>query len=64
MFKDVPVIIEAAINGNGTKKRNPNIPKEPEEIIEDAFACLDAGAAIIHAHNRSYNLVREEAATQ
>ncbi|HEY8216411.1 MAG TPA: 3-keto-5-aminohexanoate cleavage protein [Acidimicrobiia bacterium] len=45
-----PVIIEAAINGATKKDRNPNVPISAEEIAEDALACLDAGAAIVHAH--------------
>jgi 3-keto-5-aminohexanoate cleavage enzyme len=45
-----PVIIEAAINGATKKERNPNVPISPEEIAADALACLDAGAAIVHAH--------------
>ena len=51
-MSETPVIIEAAINGGSTKRRNPNVPREPEEIIADAYACLDAGAAIIHVHVR------------
>ena len=45
-----PVIIEAAINGATPKERNPNVPISAEEIAADALACLEAGAAIIHAH--------------
>src|SRR5919106_4973684 len=45
-----PVIIEAALNGATKKERNPNVPISPEEIAADALACLDAGAAIVHAH--------------
>jgi 3-keto-5-aminohexanoate cleavage enzyme len=45
-----PVIIEAAINGATKKDRNPNVPITPEEIAADALACLEAGAAIVHAH--------------
>ena len=56
-----PVIIECAINGVGKKERNPNIPRTPEEIKADTFACLDAGAAIIHAHNASIRLVGQAA---
>jgi 3-keto-5-aminohexanoate cleavage enzyme len=40
-----PVIIEAAINGV-----NPDGPRQPGEIAEDALACLAAGAAIVHNH--------------
>lgn len=45
-----PVIIEAAINGGTTKERNPNVPRQPEEIAADALACIGAGAAIVHNH--------------
>lgn len=56
-----PVIIECAINGIGKAERNPNIPRTPEEVKVDSLACLDAGAAIVHAHNRSIRLVGEAA---
>jgi uncharacterized protein (DUF849 family) len=45
-----PVIIEAAVNGGTTKAQNPHVPREPDEIAADALACIDAGAAIVHAH--------------
>jgi 3-keto-5-aminohexanoate cleavage enzyme len=45
-----PLIIEAALNGTTSKARNPNTPKSPEEIADDALACLAAGAAIVHTH--------------
>ena len=56
------VIIEAAINGVGSKQRNPNIPRLPDEIVTETFACLDAGAGIIHAHNANIRLVGRPAA--
>lgn len=59
--RDKPVIIEAAINGAGQKERNPNIPRSHDEIRADIGACLDAGAAIVHSHNRSLQLVGQEA---
>ena len=46
-----PVIIEAALNGGTPKERNPRVPRSVDEIVADAFACMDAGAAIIHNHN-------------
>ncbi len=64
MSKDTPVIIEAAINGVGSKERNPNIPREPAEIVEDTFRCLNAGASIIHAHNSDIRLAGKEAADE
>lgn len=60
-MSEQPVIIECAINGVGRKERNPHIPRSPEEVKVDSLACLDAGAAIIHAHNSSIRLVGQEA---
>jgi uncharacterized protein (DUF849 family) len=45
-----PLVIEAAVNGVTSKRRNPNVPRTTEEIAADAIACLDAGAAIVHNH--------------
>jgi len=56
------VIIEAAINGATSKRRNPNVPISTDELIEDALACLDAGAAIIHFHIAESGLSGAEAA--
>ena len=56
------VIIEVALNGGKPKHRNPNVPREPEEIIADTFRCLDAGASIVHAHNRDFALTGRAAA--
>lgn len=47
-----PVIIEAAINGASSKAQNPHVPQGVDEIVACARACLDAGAAIVHHHNR------------
>jgi uncharacterized protein (DUF849 family) len=57
-----PVIIEAAINGQTTKERNPNVPRTPEEIAVDALACIEAGAAILHNHIDGFRLTEAEAA--
>ena len=59
---DTPVIIELAINGVGSKQRNPNIPRTSSEVVVDALSCLAAGASIIHAHNESIKLVGQAAA--
>lgn len=61
MSTEIPVIIEAAINGGSSKRRNPNVPRKPSEIIEDTYRCLDAGASIIHAHNSDYMLTGKAA---
>ncbi|MET0144540.1 MAG: 3-keto-5-aminohexanoate cleavage protein [Ilumatobacteraceae bacterium] len=44
------VIIEAAINGATTKASNPHVPISEDELVRDAHACFDAGAAIVHHH--------------
>ena len=47
------LIINAAITGMvPTKTDNPYLPCSPDEIIEDARRCRDAGASIIHIHAR------------
>jgi len=46
-----PVVLEAALNGATPKERNPAVPRQPAEVVEDALSCLDAGATIIHTHS-------------
>lgn len=46
----LPLIIEASLNGSTPKASNPNVPYSDEEIVADALACMDAGAALIHNH--------------
>lgn len=47
------VMITAALTGTLTpKEANPNIPMTPQEIARDAYACWQAGAAIVHLHMR------------
>lgn len=58
----IPVIIEAAINGETRPERNPNAPRKAVEIIADVFRCLDAGASIIHAHTEDIMKTGQEAA--
>jgi uncharacterized protein (DUF849 family) len=59
---EVPVIIECAINGETQPDRNPNVPRKPEQIVDDVFRCLDAGATLIHAHSGDIMLTGREAA--
>ena len=47
------LIIEARINEYMMREQgNPNIPYSPAEIADDAAACREAGAAIVHFHAR------------
>ncbi|OPY84682.1 MAG: 3-keto-5-aminohexanoate cleavage enzyme [Smithella sp. PtaU1.Bin162] len=46
-------IITVAQTGALTKKsQNPNLPEQPEEIADSAYACFNEGAAICHVHAR------------
>ena len=57
-----PVITEAAINGATPKTVNPNVPVTEDEIVADAPACFEAGAAIVHQHISNFNVSGDEAA--
>jgi uncharacterized protein (DUF849 family) len=61
---DAPVIIEAALNGVTTRARNANVPATAEEQAEDALACVDAGATVIHTHAPNIVVPPDEAADQ
>jgi 3-keto-5-aminohexanoate cleavage enzyme len=47
---DIPLIIEAALNGQTPKSQNPSVPYSDDEIVEQAVACMEAGASLIHNH--------------
>ncbi|MDP9391840.1 MAG: 3-keto-5-aminohexanoate cleavage protein [Actinomycetota bacterium] len=44
------VWLEAALNGAWTRRRQPTMPVTRAQIVEDAVACAEAGAAIVHVH--------------
>lgn len=44
------LIIEASLNGNASKEKNPSVPYSDAEIVADALACMEAGASLIHNH--------------
>lgn len=47
------IIIEARVNELATRRGNPHVPFLPAEIIADARACHQEGAAILHYHGRT-----------
>jgi 3-keto-5-aminohexanoate cleavage enzyme len=48
------IIITCALTGGvHGKEANPNLPEQPEEIVEQGLAAAEAGAAIIHCHVRT-----------
>jgi uncharacterized protein (DUF849 family) len=47
------LIITAALTGNITlPTQTPNLPITPQQIVDDAVKCAEAGAASIHIHAR------------
>ena len=54
MSKNRKVIITVAQTGNFQgKAQNPNLPEQPAEVIQSAYDCYNAGAAVIHIHARN-----------
>jgi uncharacterized protein (DUF849 family) len=55
-----PLIVNAAITGMVPRRAQvPHVPVTPEQIVESAVACVDAGAAILHLHARDGNELPE-----
>jgi 3-keto-5-aminohexanoate cleavage enzyme len=47
------IILTVAQTGNFQgKAQNPNLPEQPNEIIQSAYECYNAGASIVHIHAR------------
>lgn len=44
------VWVEVALNGAWPRALQPNIPVTAAQIIAEGIACVEAGAAIVHAH--------------
>jgi uncharacterized protein (DUF849 family) len=44
------VWLEVALNGPWGRRHQPRIPVTADEIVADALACAEAGAAIVHFH--------------
>ena len=60
---DTPVVIEVALNGATPVERNPHVPQTQARLVEDALACIDAGAAIVHTHAPDITLAGEAGAS-
>lgn len=56
------VIIEVAVNGATTKATNPHVPISEDELVNEAHACFDAGAAVVHHHIAAAGLSGPDAA--
>jgi len=64
MNEKTPVMIEVALNGVTSSRRNPNVPATVAEHAEHALACVSAGATIVHTHAPDLVVGAEEAAAQ
>jgi uncharacterized protein (DUF849 family) len=53
--EDIPVVLESAVNGSTTKKKNPHAPETVQEQINEMVQVLDAGAAIAHNHSNIFH---------
>lgn len=49
------VITVAQTGALVTKKMNPNLPEQPDEIAQSAYDCFNEGAAVVHIHARDKN---------
>ncbi len=46
------IVTIAPTGGMASKKQNPNIPTQPQEIADDVHRCYNAGASIVAVHAR------------
>ncbi len=60
--EDIPVVLESAINGSTTKKKNPHAPETVQEHIDEMIRVLDAGATIVHNHSNQFHEDPEQTA--
>jgi len=50
MTSSTPVMIEVALNGATRPESNPHVPQDQQRLVEDALACIEEGATVIHTH--------------
>lgn len=52
MSKPKVIVTVAPTGGMATKKMNPNLPTQPQEIADDVYRCYNAGASVVAVHAR------------
>ena len=52
MSKPKVIVTVAPTGGMATKKMNPNLPTQPQEIADDTYRCYNAGASVVAVHAR------------
>jgi 3-keto-5-aminohexanoate cleavage enzyme len=51
-FQKEVIVTVATTGGLHGKEANPNLPEQPEEVVEDLKECREAGASVVHLHAR------------
>lgn len=46
------IVTIAPTGGMASKRQNPNLPTQPDEIAEDVYRCYNAGASVVAVHAR------------
>src|SRR5262245_51800072 len=46
------IVTIAPTGGMASKKQNPNLPTQPQEIADDVYRCYNAGASLVAVHAR------------
>ncbi len=52
-LKNKRIITVATTGAWPTKENNPNVPLQPDEIVEDIYQCWKIGASVAHVHVRN-----------
>jgi 3-keto-5-aminohexanoate cleavage enzyme len=52
MNKPKVIVTVAPTGGMATKKMNPNLPTQPQEIADDTYRCYNSGASVVAVHAR------------
>jgi uncharacterized protein (DUF849 family) len=50
MSQEPSPLLEVALNGSRSPDEHPRIPRTPDELAEEARACVEAGARVVHLH--------------
>jgi 3-keto-5-aminohexanoate cleavage enzyme len=52
MSKKKVIVTIAPTGGMASKKQNPHLPTQPQEIADDVYRCYNAGASVVAVHAR------------
>lgn len=52
MSRQKVIVTIAPTGGMASKKQNPHLPTQPQEIADDVYRCFNAGASVVAVHAR------------